>query len=100
MYNLAPPCSGASTDAGANARKNDGTGWVKVNFAGQASVTVSTLPSDTTNNSTYHYSYSSDGSYYELNAVLESTKYSPKMAQDGGDNPNVYEVGSKLTLIH
>lgn len=99
-YNLTPPCSGNSTDAGANVRKVDGTGWVKVNFAGQASVTVPTLPIDPTNTSTYKYSYYSDGSNYELNATLESAQQSGKMTTDGGDNNAVYEIGSSLVLLH
>ena len=101
-YNIASPtvanCLGLSTDA--NPRKNDGTGWIKVNFSTQAVVTISTLPLDPTNSATYHYSYVSDGTNFELNAVLESAQYTGKMSTDGGDNVNIYEVGSKLNLLN
>lgn len=99
-YNLTPPCSGNSTDAGASVRKVNGTGWVKVNFLGQSSVTVPTLPIDPTNSSTYKYSYYSDGTNYELDATLESTQQSGKMTTDGGDNNAIYEIGSSLILLH
>jgi len=46
------------------------------------------------------YSYSSDGTYFELNCVLESPDNATKMAVDGGNNNDVYEVGSRLTLIN
>jgi prepilin-type N-terminal cleavage/methylation domain-containing protein len=41
-YNLTPPCAGFSTDA--NARNNDGTGWVKTDLTGQVTLTVPILP--------------------------------------------------------
>lgn len=97
-FGLTAPCSGLSTDV--SAKKNDGTGWAKVNFAGAATLTVSTLPQDPTNTATYHYTYYSDGTNFELNAVLESNQLKGKMLNDGGDNDNVYEVGSKLALLH
>lgn len=95
------PCTATSnTGTSTDARKNDGTGWVKVNFAGLVTVTVATLPLDPTNDSTYHYTYYSDGSSYELDAVLESSQYNNKMQGDGGDNNNVYETGTALTLLN
>lgn len=94
------PCSANSNDGGPNTRKSDGTGWVKVNLSSQKSVSVPTLPADPINDATYHYTYSSDGDGWELNAVLESTQYTDKMGIDGGDNTGVYEVGSDLTLIN
>ena len=97
-YSLTPPCTGLSTDA--DARKNDGTGWVKTNFAGQATITYTTLPQDPANNSTNHYTYSSDGTNFELNAVFESNQYKDKMSTDGGDNNDTYEIGSSLTLLN
>ncbi len=93
------PCSGASNALG-NMRINNGTGWVKINFSGISNVTVVTLPIDPTNDSTHFYTYSSDGSKYELNTVLEGQQNQSLMQNDGGDNPNVYEVGSSLTLIN
>lgn len=97
---VSTPCTANSNDGGGSARKSDGTGWVKVNLSSQKSVSVPTLPADQINDSTYHYTYSSDGDGWEINAVLESTQYTDKMTTDGGDNNGVYEVGSNLALIN
>lgn len=93
------PCTGTSNAIG-NMRINDGTGWVKINFAAMPTVTVTTLPMDPVNDSNYFYTYSSDGSQYEFNAVLESSQYQSQMQNDGGNNSDVYEIGSSLTLIN
>ncbi|MCL5784215.1 MAG: prepilin-type N-terminal cleavage/methylation domain-containing protein [Patescibacteria group bacterium] len=97
-HNSAVPCTDSSLSLGA--RNNDSTGWVKVDFTGQLTLSISTLPVDPINNPTYHYTYYSDGVSFELNAVLESSKQRFTMAQDGGDNNNVYEVGTDLALLH
>lgn len=97
------PCTGTSnTLPQSTTRKADGTGWVKVNLSGQRSVTVPTLPADPVNDATYHYTYTTNsaGDKWEINAILESQKYQSKMANDGGDNDNVYEVGSDYTIIN
>ena len=100
-FGTTAPCSGASTDNGGNSRANNGTGWVKVNLSSQAqALKLSTLPTDHINDGTYHYSYASDGTDWEFNAVLESDQYKPKMSQDGGNNDNVYEIGTNLSLIN
>jgi prepilin-type N-terminal cleavage/methylation domain-containing protein len=93
------PCNGASNAVG-NMRINNGTGWVKINFSAISNVTVVTLPIDPTNDSTHFYTYSSDGSKYELDTVLEGQQNQILMQNDGGDNPSFYEVGSSLTLIN
>lgn len=105
------PCSGTSTDNGAatGTFKADGTGWVKVNLSAVKSVSVSTLPRDPVNgsckvndtNTTCEYSYSTNasGTAYEIDAVLESDQQKGKMATDGGNNDNAYEVGSDLTIL-
>jgi prepilin-type N-terminal cleavage/methylation domain-containing protein len=94
-----PPCTGNSNDPG-NMRINNGTGWIKVNFSGMPTVTVTTLPMDPVNDANYFYTYRSDGTAYELDAVLESVQNQAQMQNDGGDNPNSYEIGSSLTLIN
>ncbi len=83
----------------------DGNGWIPINFGSISSGSpLSVLPVDPSNGATYYYAYSADETQYdfEINAVLESTKYTTgdndKQANDGGDNDNVYEVGSDLTL--
>lgn len=106
------PCTEDSSPLGANSRKTDGTGWVKVNLSSQKSVSVPTLPVDPVNDAGYHYSYKSDGKSYELNARLESEQQKGKMDTDGGNcdstndtgapagvNKGKYEVGSDLTLL-
>lgn len=93
------PCSGDTNDAG-NIRNSDGSGWVKVDFAGLAGIKLTILPVDPKNGTRFHYTYSSDGNGYELDAVLESNQYKTQMASDGGDNDNVFETGTSLTLLH
>jgi prepilin-type N-terminal cleavage/methylation domain-containing protein len=93
------PCNSKSTDSG-DMRSNDGTGWVKINFSSLPNVTVVTLPLDPTNDTSHFYQYYSDGSYYEMDTVLEGEQNQKLMENDGGDNPGMYEVGSSLTLIN
>ncbi len=95
-------CQGnTNTDPSSTRRNADGTGWVKVNLSSQQSVSVPTLPVDPINNSTYNYTYASDGQSWEIDAVLESQQQinAGRMSNDGGNNPNVYEVGSNLLLL-
>lgn len=103
---LGAACSGDSNPDSAANRNSGGGGWVKVNLSSQKSVSVPTLPVDPINNATYHYTYQTDTpaaneapDRWEINAVLESAQYKPKMGEDGGLNSNAYEVGSDLTLI-
>jgi prepilin-type N-terminal cleavage/methylation domain-containing protein len=98
------PCTGASFPVGADTRKNDGSGWVKVDMS-SGSIKVPTLYVDPTNDATYHFTYCADNDAWELNTTLESNKESVRMANDGGDqnavdNTGKYEVGSNLTLIN
>lgn len=85
-----------------------GAGWVNVNFnAVSGGSPLSVLPMDPRNIAAYYYIYRSDNTdtKFELNANMESTKHShattgvERNAADGGDNDNVYEIGSRLTLI-
>lgn len=94
----AAPCPGRSNE-GTSPRSSNGTGWVKVNLTAPKAVSVPTLSADQLNNATYHYTYCSDGSAWEINAKLESQQQSGKMTTDGGDDPALYEVGSNLNLI-
>ena len=90
----------------ANYKKTDGSGWVPVNLDSLPSRVLATLPVDPTNSNVnsagLYYTYA-PGSW-ELNAKMESLKYqsggqSDIGASDGGDAPNLYEVGSRLTEI-
>lgn len=99
-------CAGAGS---ANATTTaDGNGWVAVdleNITGGSP--LSRLPIDPVETSTYFYGYACGrgGSQYnyELDAKMESTKYSAgggsdveSNTKDGGDNATHYEIGSDL----
>jgi len=56
------------------------------------------LPVDPLNNATYIYSYFCSGIDYEINANLEH--YTDKESSDGGNNLDVFETGTNLTLIN
>ena len=85
-------CSGVSTSTAV-----DGTGWVNVNLTGTTgSSPLSALPLDPSPTATYQYTYIGDATNltFELNANLESTKYSGLEATDGGNCSSVYEIGT------
>lgn len=78
-----------------------GVGWIPVNFASISSgAPIGNLPIDPTNSgvSTYRYTASSTGLTFELNADLESSKYTNASTglenTDGGNSSTVYEVGT------
>ena len=82
-----------------------GSGWVPINFTSISSGSpLARLPIDPSNTTTYGYAYKSNGSNltYELDAKMESTKYSnlttgvTRNESDGGNDANWYEVGNKL----
>ncbi|MDE2001470.1 MAG: prepilin-type N-terminal cleavage/methylation domain-containing protein [Patescibacteria group bacterium] len=72
-------------------------GWLPVDFSSMTGGSpLSVLPVDPSNTGDYIYRYACDAASitYELDAKLESTKYSGNMSTDGGDNNNFYEVGN------
>lgn len=92
----------------------DGTGWVPVNLGAiSGGSPISNLPLDPTNSiatlsaptSTdlmYRYACKSSPLGFELNARLESQAYTSddnKHAKDGGNNSNLFEVGTDLTIL-
>ena len=90
------PCNGSSNSG---ARASDGSGWVQVDLSSSKSLSFPTLPVDPSNDATYHYSYCANNDSWEIDTTLESDQQKSKMANDGGDDPNLYEVGSNLKLI-
>jgi|ERR1700722_15796184 len=100
--------TGITTDASttsANYRNINSTGWIPINFSSLVGGTpFGSLPVDPTNNATYYYSYAASTSLvFQVDAFMESSKYgvggSNNVAgTDGGENSNVYEVGSNLFL--
>jgi len=92
----------------ASYRKVDGTGWLPLNFS-QISFgsPLSILPADPTNTTStgLYYTYTAgSGNRYEIAATLESAKYklgggADKVSTDAGSYPDLYETGTKLTLL-
>ena len=73
-------------------RKNDGNGWVPINFReSDNSNILSSLPVDPTNNITYYYTYFPGGSF-ELTAQL--TKARDSSLNDNGNSTLLYETGT------
>jgi len=105
------PVAGVTPDCVSTASIGDpgelGTnGWIPgLDFSGMAPTPLSNLPVDPTNSATYYYGYAVDADdNFELTATLESAYYGTGgtvdvAAKDGGDETDVYEVGTKLTII-
>lgn len=87
-------------------RTVNGQGWIPVNFSSVSTGSpLGQLPIDPTNTSSsrLYYTYVTNGSQYEVTAVMESAKYelggtNDQIANDGGTLASVYEKGSKLGL--
>ncbi len=94
--NTSLPCQGSSYPLLSDSRNTDGTGWVKVDFDNKNGINFSQLPIDPTNDSTYNYIYMSDGTNWKMEAVFESDNYKHLMQDDGGSDPEKYEVGSRI----
>jgi prepilin-type N-terminal cleavage/methylation domain-containing protein len=83
-----------------------GSGWVSANFGAISSGSpLSRLPLDPVNDTTYFYAFKSNASptnTFEIDAMMESTKYSSSTTatsvtlnvKDGGNNDNWYEIGN------
>lgn len=104
-----------------NKRLTDGRGWIPIDLRAISSgAPISALPVDpvspnspgTINQGTAvtstaatevaddrYYAYATNGTgAFEVNTVLESTKFSSSSLNDGGDNVNLYEVGTQPAL--
>ena len=92
------PAGGNFHCAGPNYyKKTDGTGWIPVNFTQMSTgVPLSSLPIDPTNQSStdLYYSYTTDGSTFELIANPESQKYLAL----AGANSQLFRSGSNQNL--
>ena len=78
---------------GSTSLQNADDGWIGADL----SAFTSRMPTDPTNDATYHYSYYHNNTSFELNAKLEIL--TSEMTNDGGNDPNTYEVGNNLLLI-
>ncbi len=82
-----------------------GGGWIPINFTLISSGSpLAKEPIDPTNSGDFVYRYACNNTnkQYELDAKMESTKYTTApnnlAATDGGDNATFYEVGNFLSL--
>ena len=87
-----------------NTNATDGTGWLPINFKGVAALNLNALPLDPSNTATdakpgayYTFGCRSSNTTYELDARLEVL--TADSANDGGNNPQVYEVGTDKTIL-
>ncbi|MEK7193168.1 MAG: hypothetical protein AAB652_00025 [Patescibacteria group bacterium] len=85
----------------------DGTGWLPVNLKKIISGSpFNELPIDPVNDANYYFVYvcNSATNQYELNVNLQGDQYGmggsrDKESTDGGNNPDVYELGTDLSLL-
>ena len=99
------PPGGPPQDCTLNATTTvDSDGWVDINFGDiPGGSPLPRLPLDPINNETYYYAFSSNVSNltFELNAKLESEKFTITQdldGKDGGNNSNWYEIGTEPGL--
>lgn len=93
--------TGTYTISSSTSRAVDGNGWLAVPLSNISSGSpLGNLPVDPVNNSTYYYAYAASSSLtFELNANMESTKYSrgggsDEESTDGGNDPGKLEAGT------
>ena len=93
--------SGVTALSSTTSQAVNGQGWIPVNLSLISSGSpLPRYPIDPTNSGNYYYAFrpSTTPGFYEINAILESSKYTPQMASDGGSSSTVYEVGNDLSL--
>lgn len=89
--------------ASSNGRNTDGTGWIPVNFNSLPTGSpIGNLPVDSANQSSsgLFYTYSTDGSNYEVTSILESQKYKTQFSVSPQNTlfPEAIIKGSNLSL--
>lgn len=83
-------------------KKNDGTGWVPIDFTVVSSgAPIAAEPIDPKNDNTYFYRFGANelAKTYELDCAFESSDNQAKHSSDGGNNNSRYEVGTDLTIL-
>lgn len=94
--------TGTYTQVGTTTASVNGNGWLPVNLTSISSgAPIGNLPLDPVNSGTNVYRYvASSTLVFELNADLESTKYTTgatadnREANDGGNNASLFETGT------
>jgi len=74
----------------------NGSGWIPVDFSLSQTISFKSLPVDPLNNEEYFYTYQVKNGKYKLTAKLEDPGNYLKLSNDGGFEPNLYEVGTYL----
>ena len=102
LPSLTPPQKYICADQN-NFRKVDENGWIQIDFTKIPSNSLTALPIDPVNSVTdgKYYTFVTDGKKWELTSILESDKNKgvDKIGgKDGGQNVNILEMGSNLTL--
>lgn len=96
----------AETSVSSGQAVDGATGWVRFTIPTDKTGLgryIPALPLDPTNDATLAtplvYTFQSTVDNFEINAVLEYADNAIKMTTDGGNNANVYEVGTSLVII-
>ncbi|MFA5933559.1 MAG: hypothetical protein WCV81_05855 [Microgenomates group bacterium] len=92
------PCEGKSNISDPNVKNLDGLGWIKADISKTKVIPPTSLMVDPVNDDKLYYRYCSDGKNWEIDTALESEKDQKYAVDDKGDNPNLYEIGSDLTV--
>ncbi|HMB17540.1 MAG TPA: type II secretion system protein [Candidatus Paceibacterota bacterium] len=100
------PTSGSCTEIATTTV--DSNGWVPIDFTAMSTgAPLSRLPLDPVNSTDHFYVFdSNEDEEYELNAAMESNRYSSSgpadnddvESTDGGDNDDWYEIGNDSDL--
>lgn len=112
------PVAGSNPAAGqvvaSSLARVDGTGWIPINFESLISGSpisnlpvdpvnkINTLTAPTSTDLVYRYACLQGTLSYELDARLESNEFTTinnRMAADGGDNDQLFEVGTNLRIL-
>ena len=81
-----------------NPTSTDGTGWLPINFQNYMLYSISNLPLDPFNNSTYYYAFVASGTDFILYTMLEDPK-NQASKNDGDNYPHLYSAGTNKRLI-